>query len=96
MTPDELLLEFFTFYLYEFDPLEQMIDLSSRKRKPVIPRECSEMLFHYTCKPKNQRYLIRDPFDSTYNPAKALKSDNDGYDQFFKDAISCLKRGEVP
>ena len=52
-TPDQLLLEFFTFYRYEFNPHSQMIDLSRRKSKPVIPRECSEMLFHYTCKPKN-------------------------------------------
>ena len=74
---------FFTFYIYIFNPVRHVISISS-DQGPLITYQAYETLikslykdypfiltgFLEEVKSKKWTFLIEDPFDKTYNPAK--------------------------
>jgi len=73
-----------------------MINISA-KYPPILNRKMIKKVFDASfieSNPDNQSYVIRDPFNNTYNPAKNLKSNNKEHEMilidFFKDGCKIL------
>jgi len=79
MSTAEILIRFFKFYTQEFDPEEHLINISS-KGKPFLRKHFAKELFHNKLwekhRPLSHYFLIRDPFNNTYNPAKNISLEN--------------------
>ena len=75
-----MLLKFFRFYYNDFDPEKRLINVSWKGDCFVDKKAYFERLFHDELKvdrPQEHYFLIRDPFNNTYNPAKTFKIDRD-------------------
>ena len=77
-TEAEILFGFFRFYKTRFDPKEHFVNVSNSGpvlvSKTQIADYFSGPILHD--KPTEFYFLIRDPFNNTYNPAKNFTLDN--------------------
>ncbi len=90
---------FFSFYLYVFDPERHVLSISSEEG-PLVSYESYEkkleelykdepfILDGYVedVKAKKWTFMLDDPFDKTYNPAKAILS-HEKYEYLYYDAM---------
>lgn len=103
-TLGELLLGFFTFYLFEFNNQEQVISakapyLTKEEYKQQLRTRIDNGEVHPSClefvleRLDDWAYMIEDPFDCTYNPGRQVHVGSDihiRYERQMKKSIDVL------
>lgn len=92
------MLRFFQFYCQEFDHTTKLINISSRGECFLDKEIDYDSLFHESLKAEHMKYsyyfLVRDPFNNTYNPAKNYRYDDyNRVTSVFRSAVVSLLEG---